>query len=45
MGSFSRKVVKGRYKIGGDTVKVTIMAEPTLGARSTAESKVKEFFG
>lgn len=43
-GSFSGKGVKGRYKIEGRTVKVTITDKPTLASWSTVESKVKEFF-
>ena len=43
-GSFSGKGVKGRYKIEGGTVKVTITDKPTLASWSTVESKVKEFF-
>ncbi len=43
-GSFSGKGVKGRYKIEGGTVKVTITDKPTLAPWSTVESKVKEFF-
>jgi hypothetical protein len=42
-GSFSGKGVKGRYKIEGGTVKVTITDKPTLASWSTVESKVKEF--
>ena len=44
-GSFSGKGVKGRYKIEGGTVKVTITDKPTLASWSKVESKVKEFFG
>jgi hypothetical protein len=43
-GSFSGKGVKGRYKIEGGTVKVTITDKPSLASWSTVESKVKEFF-
>jgi hypothetical protein len=43
-GSFSGKGVKGRYKIEGGTVKVTITDKPTLASWSKVESKVKEFF-
>ena len=43
-GSFSGKGVKGRYKIEGGTVKVTITDKPALASWSTVESKVKEFF-
>ncbi len=43
-GSFSGKGVKGRYKIEGGTVKVTITDKPTLASWSRVESKVKEFF-
>jgi len=43
-GSFSGKGVKGRYKIDGGTVKVTITDKPALAPWSTVESKVKEFF-
>ena len=43
-GSFSGKGVKGRYKIEGGTVKVTITDKPALAPWSTVESKVKEFF-
>ncbi len=43
-GSFSGKGVKGRYKIEGETVKVTITDKPSLASWSTVESKVKEFF-
>ena len=43
-GSFSGKGVKGRYKIEGNTVKVTITDKPALASWSTVESKVKEFF-
>jgi hypothetical protein len=43
-GSFSGKGVKGRYKIEGGTVKITITDKPTLASWSTVESKVKEFF-
>ncbi len=44
LGSFSGKGVKGRYKIEGGTVKVTITDKPTLASWSKVESKVKEFF-
>jgi hypothetical protein len=43
-GSFSGKGVKGRYKIEGGTVKITITDKPTLASWSKVESKVKEFF-
>ena len=43
-GSFSGKGVKGRYKIEGGTVKVTLTDKPKLASWSTVESKVKEFF-
>jgi hypothetical protein len=43
-GSFSGRGVKGRYKIEGGTVKVTITDKPTLASWSKVESKVKEFF-
>ena len=43
-GSFSGKGVKGRYKIEGGTVKVTMTDKPSLASWSTVESKVKEFF-
>ena len=43
-GSFSGKGVKGRYKMEGKTVKVTITDKPTLAPWSTVESKVKGFF-
>ena len=43
-GSFSGKGVKGRYKIEGGTVQVTITDKPTLASWSKVESKVKEFF-
>ncbi len=43
-GSFSGKGVKGRYKIEGGNVKVTITDKPTLASWSKVESKVKEFF-
>jgi hypothetical protein len=43
-GSFSGKGVKGRYKIEGNRVQVTITDKPTLASWSTVESKVKEFF-
>ena len=43
-GSFSGKGVKGRYKIEGGTVKVTITDKPALASWSKVESKVKEFF-
>ncbi len=43
-GSFSGKGVKGRYKIEGGTVKVTITDKPTLASWFTVESRVKEFF-
>src|ERR671920_802419 len=43
-GSFSGKEVKGRYKIEGGTVKVTITDKPALASWSTVESKVREFF-
>ena len=43
-GSFSGKGVKGRYKIEGETVKITITDKPTLASWSKVESKVKEFF-
>lgn len=43
-GSFSGKGVKGRYKIEGGAVKVTITDKPTLASWSKVESKVKEFF-
>lgn len=43
-GSFSGKGVKGRYKIEGGTVKVTITDKPALASWSQVESKVKEFF-
>jgi hypothetical protein len=43
-GSFFGKGVKGRYKIEGGTVKVTITDKPALASWSTVESKVKEFF-
>ncbi len=43
-GSFSGKGVKGRYKIEGGTVKITITDKPALASWSTVESKVKEFF-
>jgi hypothetical protein len=43
-GSFSGKGVKGRYKIEGGAVKVTLTDKPTLASWSTVESKVKEFF-
>ena len=43
-GSFSGKGVKGRYKIEGGIVKITITDKPTLASWSTVESKVKEFF-
>src|SRR5215210_116829 len=43
-GSFSGKAVKGRYKIEGGTVKITITDKPTLASWSKVESKVKEFF-
>jgi hypothetical protein len=43
-GSFAGKGVKGRYKIEGGTVKVTITDKPTLASWSKVESKVKEFF-
>jgi len=43
-GSFSGKGVKGRYKMEGKTVKVTITDKPTLAPWSTVESRVKEFF-
>ena len=44
-GSFSGKGVKGRYKIEGGTVKVTITDKPSLASWPSVESKVKEFFG
>ena len=44
LGSFSGKGVRGRYKIEGGTVKVTITDKPTLASWSKVESKVKEFF-
>jgi hypothetical protein len=43
-GSFSGKGVKGRYKIEGGTVKVTVTDKPALASWSKVESKVKEFF-
>jgi hypothetical protein len=43
-GSFSGKGVKGRYKIEGGTVTVTMTDKPSLASWSTVESKVKEFF-
>ena len=43
-GSFSGKGVEGRYKIEGETVKITITDKPGLASWSTVESKVKEFF-
>ena len=43
-GSFSGKGVKGKYKIEGGTVKITITDTPALASWSTVESKVKEFF-
>ena len=43
-GSFSGKGVKGKYKIEGGTVKITITDKPALASWSTVESKVKEFF-
>src|SRR3712207_3159801 len=43
-GSFAGKGVQGRYKIEGETVKVTITDKPSLASWSTVESKVKEFF-
>ena len=43
-GSFSGRGVKGRYKIEGGTVKVTITDKPALASWSKVESKVKEFF-
>jgi hypothetical protein len=43
-GSFFGKGVKGRYKIEGGSVKVTITDKPSLASWSTVESKVKEFF-
>jgi len=43
-GSFSGRGVKGRYKMEGKTVKVTITDKPTLAPWSTVESRVKEFF-
>ncbi len=44
LGSFSGKGVRGRYKIEGGTVKVTITDKPSLASWSTVESKVKKFF-
>ncbi len=43
-GSFSGRGVKGKYKIEGGTVKVTITDKPSLASWSTVEAKVKEFF-